>query len=771
MIRKLINGLDIDNNISRIIATFHTEGPVARELLEQLAYYKKYHPEKFSKYEARLMNVMGLFYKTEPAKNILEEVYSIYAQAIIDDTGDKFTPVQADAFNRIMGNKYFSFSAPTSAGKSYLFRKLIQETMGDIVIIVPSRALISEYYYEIISLVEKDVLVLQFIEDINTDLTNRRIFIITPERGNELFKQKNYFNIDLFLLDEAQLSEEEYRGLKFDAFVRRIDRVFPNSRKIFAHPFVNNPEAQLSKHQFYTNSDSKRYDQQTVGKLFIHYHSDKFTYFSPNSNCEHVPMHGDIAADILNNGGTLLIYISKNKIYDGTYRLLFGKYIDLCHKLTDEKALSIIKELKNFIGAKDSTTDKHSNLIDLMEKGVVTHHGSMPLKARLMVEKFIKEGLARICFATSTLNQGINMPFDAVWIDNYRNVKDLTLKNLIGRAGRTSQLTNTFDFGYTIIKSENVHSFSDRYRQVYSINPQSRLDEEINTVDEDEKDLIDAIKTDSFDDDLFLPKNQIERIKSGHIDGSIQFILDTFIKNGLPLSASDYYKTPDYQRKKLKSNFKTLFLQHLRRKNLETPEYSTLSAAIPIMLWHIQGKSFSEIISLRHSFLTQKDIQREIVQQLKNNEISDTEASSLYNSLTIRFSQTPSTIPNKRHTRSSAFPYPNQHISKLDYDSLVYDTYDYLDKVISQSIADPICAVFELYYTRTKDVRARTLSNYTRYGTNDPTDIWLLKYGFCFEDIEWIKDHVEYIDQKRIHFKDSIYEIPEEKKTVVERYL
>lgn len=769
MIQALINGENLEDDIPSILSAFHSNGPVDSYLLEKLAYYKKYNPKQFSLFEKKLLYTMGLFYKTGEPETLLEEFYSIYAKSIQEDTGRSFTPVQAGIFNSIHNNRYYSFSAPTSAGKSYLFRQLILDTKGDIIIIVPSRALISEYFFEIINLVEKDVLVLQFIEDVNTDLIDRRIFIVTPERGAQLFKHKDQFNIDLFLFDEAQLSEEEFRGLRFDALVRRIDRTFPKSKKVFAHPFVSNPEAQLSKHSFTKKSDAYSYDQQSVGKIFLHFNKGKFTHFSPNVDCPELQMDGDIANEVLESNGTMLIYISKKKIYEGTYRLEFGKYIELCSKLKNKKALQIIKELKEFIGAKDEGSDKHSNLIELMERGVVTHHGSMPLKARLIVEQFIKEGLAKICFATSTLNQGINMPFDVVWIDNFHLVKDLTLKNLIGRSGRTRSEIKEFDFGYTIVKKSNVKSFKERYKRAYCLSNSSNLESETDEVDEDLRDLVDAIKKDKFNDDLHLTNSQVERIEKGRIDKSIKFVLDTLMVDGKPVTGSDYYKIPEKDRKKLKQCFGSMFTKTLRRNKLESAEKSVLSAAIPIMLWHVQGRSFSEIVSLRHSYLTDKSRQGEIKSDLRKKKISDAEANLLYNSLTIRFSQVPSTLPNKEVSRSSSFP--NVHVSELDFDSLVYDTYDYLDKVIGQSITDPICAVLEIYYSKKQDERAQALSSYIRYGTNDDTDIWLMKYGFGLDDIDWIKEHVKTIDRRRIRFKKSVHQLPHDKFEIVKRYI
>ena len=57
------------------------------------------------------------------------------------------------------------------------------------------------------------MLVLTFVDNINIEKTKRRIFILTPERSQELFKYKNIFQIELFLFDEAQITDEQMRGL------------------------------------------------------------------------------------------------------------------------------------------------------------------------------------------------------------------------------------------------------------------------------------------------------------------------------------------------------------------------------------------------------------------------------------------------------------------------------------------------------------------------------------------------------------------------------
>ena len=108
----------------------------------------------------------------------------------------------------------------------------------------------------------------------------------------------------------------------------------------------------------------------------------------------------------------------------------------------------------------------------------------------------------------------------------------------------------------------------------------------------------------------------------------------------------------------------------------------------------------------------------------------------------------------------------------VNYDLLVYDTYDYLDKVISFSLSDVFVAAFEEYHKQFNDERAGAMVNYVRYGTNDETEIWLLRYGFSFEDIELIRDHVASVDENEIIFADTMKELSDEPvMAFVERYL
>ncbi|MCU1788018.1 DEAD/DEAH box helicase [Pectobacterium polaris] len=752
-----------------IIVEFHSNGPVSMSSLETLSLIKHFHPQKFKVLENKLLSTMGLFFKTNKPKSFLEIVYKDLGDVIEAQYGNTFTPVQARAYKSILDKKFYSFSAPTSTGKSHLFRELIKKIDNDIVIVVPSRALIAEFYSAVVKIVENDVLVLQFIENINQNNIIKRVFIITPERGVELFKYFNDFDIGLFLFDEAQIADENVRGITFDAFVRRTERVFPNAKKVFAHPFVANPEAQHMKHNFNEMAGSDCFEQNNVGKIFVALEDDgSYSFFSPFKKTADYTITNDIIKDIILAGGSALIYISKSKIYNNTHIESFNEYIELCPSITNDKALLIIESLEDYIGSSDSQLGKKSSFIELMKKGVVVHHGSMPLKARLLIEDFVREGFAKICFATSTLNQGINMPFDCVLIDNFRDMGHLTLKNLIGRSGRSTS-KNEFDFGFTIINRRNVRTFVDRISEKVNLNTKSALDDDFSNVPPDYRDLVEAIKSDTFDDDLHLTKKQVDRIVESNLNKDIEFILDKLIRFNKTITAKEYYQLGSSARKKLKDRIKVVYCSHLKNEQLSRSEQVILSTAIPILLWKVQGKSFSETVSLRHAFLTERDERRKLLRSLRSREIERSEYIEKLSIIKIATSFRAEKIPNSSLRLVRLFPI-EASVVDFNYDMLVYDTYDYLDKVISLSLADPLSAALTIYYESTGDERSKVLKNYIRYGTNDEKEIWLLKYGFDPEDISWLLEIVSHIDEDDIIFKD-ISGLPENKMEIIKRFL
>ena len=133
---------DIYNNI-------HLNGAVSLCELETISILKHCANNSFVKYETHFIYAMGLFYKTEEPQSFLDLIYDIYGKSIFKLYGFDFTPIQADIYRLINENLNFSFSAPTSTGKSFLFRTILENIVGDAIVVVPSRALLAEYLFRI----------------------------------------------------------------------------------------------------------------------------------------------------------------------------------------------------------------------------------------------------------------------------------------------------------------------------------------------------------------------------------------------------------------------------------------------------------------------------------------------------------------------------------------------------------------------------------------------------------------------------------------------
>lgn len=322
IIQQIMNQENLDEIYGYAQNALFKDGPVSITTLEILSYLKLFAPDYFSAVEEEIISIMGIFYKKPTARTLQSKLFELYSEHIRQTYHHDYTPVQANILKQIQANQHFSFSAPTSTGKSHVFRHLIETSKRDVAIIVPSRALINEYYDRICELIsDKSVNFLTFVDIINTRHSNRTVFILTPERAKELFKHKDKLDLEFVLFDEAQLSDEDStRGLFFDSIVRRIQSNFPETKCVFAHPFVSNPEAQLQKNNFDID-DSKAfcYAQKCVGQIFFAHDGTSYFHFGLDTDTmgkRKIRSDFDPVLRAIRTGGSVLIYTTKASIYD-----------------------------------------------------------------------------------------------------------------------------------------------------------------------------------------------------------------------------------------------------------------------------------------------------------------------------------------------------------------------------------------------------------------------------------------------------------------------
>ena len=627
---------------------------------------------------------------------------------------------------------------------------------------MPSRALINEYYLRLCEEIhDKSINILTFVDKINTAKCRRSIFVLTPERCKDLFRLKDQFSIDVILFDEAQLTDEKgKRGLYFDAIVRRCNRELPDSKIIFAHPFVTNPEAQISKNLLPTEqSISKVYDQRNVGQIFVCEKPDgSFSYFGSDTNVfsvKQVACNYDPIESCIKDNGSVLFYVSKNSIITNAYLNAFSKYIMLCSEIEDPELIEIIEELSDFTGGGTvAYMNYYSQMLALLKRGIVIHHGSLPLRARMLVEKFTRKHFCRICFATSTLEQGINMPFDIVYIDRLESQKYLAVKNLIGRAGRSSK-DRKIDYGTVIIASTKVAKLRKLLTQTITLNMQSQLDDN-ERLDDDYNDFKDAILHETFSDQFNLTQNQIIKLSDNALNEILRCILDKFFNHIDEKGNINLYKE---DRKIVVNSFHQFYSNYLGRE-LQLGEKAILTTAFYIMIWRIQGRTFSTICHSRYAFLS-RESERSKLDRLGQST----------DQILARFTQKYAELPNNNLCSPiSLFP-RGLKAKDVDYDIITYDTYDYLDKLIGLYLSDIFYAAFIKYNERYPDDRAIKMANLIKYGTYNTKYIWMLRYGMSFEDIELLKDYIESIDERGIVVTQEFANLPQKVKGCIDRFI
>ena len=695
--------------------------------------------------------VIGLFYKEIVTPKSLQGcVQKMFSECIAEHFGKTYTPVQTSILNNSEEKKIFSFSAPTSTGKSHVLFSIIEDSERDVVVVVPSRALINEYYLRLCEEIQdKSINILTYVDKINIAKCRRNIFVLTPERCKDLFRLKDKFSIDVIIFDEAQLTDEKgKRGLFFDAIVRRCNRELPHSKIIFAHPFVINPEVQISKNALpLDQSISEVYNQRNVGQIFMcekpngsfrYFGSDTSVFGNKQLSCDHDPIETCIKTN-----GSVLFYVSKNSIISNAYLNAFSKYIGLCPEIEDPELFEIIEELREFTGGGTvAYMNYYSQMLALLKRGIVIHHGSLPLKARMLVEKFTRKHFCRICFATSTLEQGINMPFDIVYIDRLESRKHLSVKNLIGRAGRSS-------------KDRKISKFRNLLTQTVLLNKQSQLDDD-EILDDDYNDFKDAILHDTFSDQFNLTQNQIIKLSDNALDEILRCVLDKFFNN---IEENGNVNLSKEDTKMVVSAFHQFYSNYLGRE-LQLGEKSTLTTAFYIMIWRIQGRTFSTICHSRYAFLS-REKERTRLDRLGQST----------DHILARFTQKYAELPNNNLCSPiSLFP-RGLKAKDVDYDIITYDTYDYLDKLIGLYLSDIFYAAFIKYNERCPDDRAIKMANLIKYGTYNTKYIWMLRYGMSFEDIELLKDYIESIDEQEIVVTQEFANLPQKVKGCIDRFV
>lgn len=382
-------------------------------------------------------------------------------ELLINDESLLLTDFQKVFFDSVNRERFFSTSAPTSAGKSYIFtlsivNRIINNPTETIVLVVPTRALIRELveritknvrrYYDLNRVVIRAVPV---VEDLPEG--RGRIYVLTQERLTTLLNvDQEGFRIDTIFIDEAQEIQNE-RGITLQNVLEVVLEKYSDVNMFFASPLIKNPEyfsSILNVQQFSGNNYVE--EVSPVGQNLIFLSSVNRKVKQANVSVyvddKEVPL-GLVEFDFKFRNSEQIIELARKLTQEGDSTTLIycngpSSAETLAIKMADTLPVQEQDEhVRNLIEFIREDVHPNYSLIHCLRKGVMYHYGFIPTSIRTELEKLASMGKIKYVFCTSTLLQGVNLPAKNLIVSDPKKGQRKPMGrsdflNLIGRAGR-----------------------------------------------------------------------------------------------------------------------------------------------------------------------------------------------------------------------------------------------------------------------------------------------------------------------------------------------
>lgn len=344
---------------------------------------------------------------------------------------------------------YFSYSAPTSLGKSYVMRMFIKERIcsglaANYAVIIPTKALINEVTKSLTEDLKENLYghnyrIVTSAGAVALEEQHNYIFIMTPERMLYLLILMRDIPIEYLFIDEAhKISKKDGRST---FYYKIVDMLLQREHKphiIFASPNVPNPEIYLQ-----LIPEIKEGNSYNIATRFSPVNQEKFMIdlkdhklYMYNDPAQKLTLYGKFDenkglldfVEVLGRGKRNIIY-SNNKDDVISYALEYARRFQ---DLNDSDLHALADDIRQ---------DVHGTyyLAEIITRGVAYHMGYLPANIRIRIEELYKAGKINTLFCTSTLLEGVNLPADNLFITSSRNGGDMTavdFRNLMGRVGR-----------------------------------------------------------------------------------------------------------------------------------------------------------------------------------------------------------------------------------------------------------------------------------------------------------------------------------------------
>ena len=358
-------------------------------------------------------------------------VYSVFATSALDDN-IALHPEQRKILSLITQSRGLIFSAPTSFGKTFVvFEYICREQPQNVVMVVPTLALIDEYKQKIIRQYKERFsnynIYLSIDPEKSYDFSQNNIFIVTHDRVIDENTVSLFESIDFLVIDEVyKLQKDASNERVLILNIAYYNMVKRSSKYVLLAPFISGVEHLEKLHDvpaFYSTNYSPVVNDVKVYDIL--------------SESERVIYTDKILQSIPLQDNTLIYFPTVVQI---------DQFIN--QTSTEYSALELDENpiLNEFISWGRREIHPQWSIIKALEKGFLVHHGQLPLGIRMLELGLFNNSQSNysrlIC--TSTLLEGVNTAAKNIIITkpyrSYDKVFDaFDFYNLVGRTGRLYQ--------------------------------------------------------------------------------------------------------------------------------------------------------------------------------------------------------------------------------------------------------------------------------------------------------------------------------------------
>ena len=383
---------------------------------------------------------------------------------------------QKEAIEHIKNGKSVVVCAPTGAGKTCIAQSAIHLALENgtrIFYTTPLKALSNQKFYDFSRTYgEENVGLLTGDTTINREA---QIVVMTTEVFRNMLYgttfgalKDNLKDVKYVVLDEVHYMNDEQRGTVWEESIIYC----PTNIQIIALSATVQNSKQLTNwiNTVHSGTEHVFTDFRPVPLRFYYYDSSKpdtvLPLLTPEGKLnkkikpESKYKYFNKKTAVKNPVASITMALKEKNILPAIYFTFSRKKCDENAKkcsslelLTKEETLEINRLVDEYIG--ENPYLENNPQIDLIKKGVASHHAGLLPGWKLLVERLFQKGLIKMVFATETLAAGINMPARTTVIssvskrtdEGHRMLSANEFLQMSGRAGRRGM----DEIGYVVI--------------------------------------------------------------------------------------------------------------------------------------------------------------------------------------------------------------------------------------------------------------------------------------------------------------------------------